>query len=313
MNYTAKLNEQPKISIGMPVYNGEKFIRKSIDSALAQTFIDFELIISDNGSTDSTSTICTEYAKKDKRIRYVRQQNNMGAYWNFDFTLKEAKYDYFVWLAVDDFWHPDFLKKNLDILVSRNNVVCSISKVEPYELPPENLQSEQIDTVRYPSFIKKYVKKRRWAMISVTFPVSGSYEKKIRSFLKNTGSNSRFYGLYRTKQLQQCFISKPFIAVENAIFLNLLKIGDLYELDKVLMYRYDEGWSTNGIINMARRIHSSLLGILSPFYPFTNWCAKNIGIKNFMRNLDIFFQLNIGAAFFLIIDLLFLIKNKYMK
>ena len=66
-----------KISIGLPVYNGENHIRKNLDSILAQTFKDFELIISDNASTDSTPAICKEYAKKDKRIRYIKQEKNI--------------------------------------------------------------------------------------------------------------------------------------------------------------------------------------------------------------------------------------------
>ncbi|MGI0011217.1 MAG: glycosyltransferase family 2 protein, partial [Nitrosopumilaceae archaeon] len=153
----------------MPVFNGELFIRKAIDSLLAQTFSDFELIISDNASTDSTSEICKEYEKKDSRIRYIRQSKNMGAYWNFYFVLKQAKYDYFLWASADDYWHPDFLKKNIEILLSKKNVVCSISKVQPYKLDNTNL-NRPTNSVKYPSFIQGFVKKRRHAMISVTFP-----------------------------------------------------------------------------------------------------------------------------------------------
>ena len=67
----------PKVRIGMPVYNGEKFIREAIDSLLAQTFSDFELIISDNCSTDKTQEICKEYASKDPRVKYLRQIENI--------------------------------------------------------------------------------------------------------------------------------------------------------------------------------------------------------------------------------------------
>ena len=68
-----------KVSIGLPVYNGERFIRNSIDSILSQTFTDFELIISDNASTDATKYICEEYAIKDKRIRYIRQPETVSS------------------------------------------------------------------------------------------------------------------------------------------------------------------------------------------------------------------------------------------
>ena len=85
------IETKPKVSIGMPVYNGEQFLHKRIDSLLAQTFQNCELIISDNASTDSTPSICNEYSKKDKRIRYFRQERNMGVIWNFNFVLDQAK------------------------------------------------------------------------------------------------------------------------------------------------------------------------------------------------------------------------------
>jgi len=75
----------------MPVYNGEKYIREALDSLLAQTFTDFELIISDNASTDGTQVICEEYAARDPRIRYVRQRENRGAVANFRFVLDSIR------------------------------------------------------------------------------------------------------------------------------------------------------------------------------------------------------------------------------
>jgi len=82
---------QPKVSIGMPVYNGEKTIKKAINTLLAQTFRDFELIISDNASDDETENICRRFALKDKRIHYLRQSKNLGASANFNFLLSMSK------------------------------------------------------------------------------------------------------------------------------------------------------------------------------------------------------------------------------
>lgn len=96
---------KPQVSIGMPVYNGAAYIREALDSLLAQTFKDFELIISDNASTDDTQAICEEYARRDPRIRYVRQGENKGVLANFQFVLDQAKGDYFMWAAADDRWN----------------------------------------------------------------------------------------------------------------------------------------------------------------------------------------------------------------
>ena len=109
---TAKV---PQVSIGMPVYNGAKFIREALNSLLAQTFTDFELIISDNASTDGTEGICQEYVAKDKRVRYVRQPQNIGAAANFFFVLDEAQAEYFMWAAADDLWDKNWLELLLPV------------------------------------------------------------------------------------------------------------------------------------------------------------------------------------------------------
>lgn len=102
--------KSPRVSIGMPVYNGEKYIRETLDSLLVQTFTDFELIISDNGSTDGTEAICRVYAERDSRIRYVRQRENRGMMFNYLFVLDEARGEFFMWASHDDIWSTNWLE-----------------------------------------------------------------------------------------------------------------------------------------------------------------------------------------------------------
>lgn len=101
----------PEVSIGLPVYNGSTYLREALDSLLAQTFSSFELIISDNGSTDDTADICSTYARRDARIRYIRQEQNCGAMANFQFVLDNARGRFFCWAAADDHWDSDRLEK----------------------------------------------------------------------------------------------------------------------------------------------------------------------------------------------------------
>ncbi len=112
----------PKVSIGMPVYNGERFICKAIDSLLGQTFSDFELIISDNASTDATAEICKDYKRRDKRVQYIRQSKNKGAMFNFKFVLSRALGPYFMWAAVDDIWDRDFLRQCVNCLDNKPEI-----------------------------------------------------------------------------------------------------------------------------------------------------------------------------------------------
>ena len=110
---------QPLVSIGLFVYNGERFIEDALHSILGQTFTDFELIISDNASTDQTGEIAHSYALRDKRIRYYRNEKNMGAGWNVRRVYELATGKYFKQAAVDDLLESDFLRQCVEILGNR--------------------------------------------------------------------------------------------------------------------------------------------------------------------------------------------------
>lgn len=99
----------PAVSIGLPVYNGVRFLPDALTSLLAQEHVQFELLISDNASTDATEPLCR--ALRDPRIRYVRQSVNRGAAWNFAYVLAHATAPYFLWAAADDRWAPTFLRR----------------------------------------------------------------------------------------------------------------------------------------------------------------------------------------------------------
>ncbi len=269
-----------KVSIGLPVYNGEDFLKYALDSLLSQTFRDFELIISDNASTDNTPKICQEYVLRDKRIRYIRQNNNMGALWNFNFVLKESNKEYFIWVSSDDKLHPEFLQKNIDILEKNKNVVCSIgdviySDVINYEFKSNNNTKK--------TFRQRYVKS-----------TYGTYESKVRTYLKFFQA-SMMYGLYRRDKLQKSItINKIFLAFDLSIILNVLKYGDFHVIDENLLHRYNKG--SHSIIGTMRKYDISLINIIFLEFPFTFWCLKNIGFKNFIRNFDVFLKINVRGG-----------------
>lgn len=108
--------QSPKVSIGLPVYNGENFIREAIDSILNQTFEDFELIISDNASTDRTEAICQTYVAQDKRVRYLRNPENLGSAGNFNRVFHETSGKYFKWAAHDDVCASTFIAECVNVL-----------------------------------------------------------------------------------------------------------------------------------------------------------------------------------------------------
>src|SRR6516165_10634650 len=112
------MNSTPLVSVGLFVYNGERFLEETLQSILNQTFTDFELIISDNASTDRTGEIAQAYAKRDGRIRYHRNEKNMGAGWNARRVYELATGKYFRWATVDDLLAPELLRRCVEILES---------------------------------------------------------------------------------------------------------------------------------------------------------------------------------------------------
>jgi glycosyltransferase involved in cell wall biosynthesis len=102
---------EPLVSIGVPVYNGERFLAHTLDTLLGQTLGDLELVISDNASTDRTAEICREYEARDARVRYIRQPTNIGAPRNWNFVADQARGRYFLWSSANDFHDPGMLEK----------------------------------------------------------------------------------------------------------------------------------------------------------------------------------------------------------
>jgi glycosyltransferase involved in cell wall biosynthesis len=121
------MSQVPRLSIGLPVYNGEQYLAESIEALLGQTFEDFELVISDNASTDETEEICRKYGRQDRRIRYFRQPRNIGLAPNHGFTLDQARGELFKWASHDDLYGRDLHKLSIEALDKHPEVVLAHS------------------------------------------------------------------------------------------------------------------------------------------------------------------------------------------
>ena len=211
-------NIKPNVSIGMPVFNGEKYIKEAIDSLLAQTFDDFELVISDNASTDGTSAICEQYAKKDSRIIYFRQNVNLGAAKNFSFVLKEATGKYFMWAASDDVWHSNWLEK-LHGLIIKKTTIATFGQVVPI-----NQNSVAIKHIA----------------IGLKYNFSGLRFIRRLSFYLNdesTGKANLFYSLYQTELLKHVNIEN--YRYDYSLIYDLLSVAEYESVEGVFLYKRD--------------------------------------------------------------------------
>tara|TARA_Y100001949_G_C15949100_1_gene313842 strand:- start:128 stop:1087 length:960 start_codon:yes stop_codon:yes gene_type:complete len=306
MNFTGVDVNQKKISIGLPIFNEEQLIRKKLESLLSQTFTNFELIISDNASTDSTSEICKEFAKKDERIQYYRQDKTiLPSLLNYIFVLEKAKCDYFVWTAADDLLLPEFLEKNLEVMLKNKNAICSASQVK-YFGSSRDYWAKKAKQGVFSHFIKKII--ARFQNLQ-NYPTSGTFESKFRYYLKLRGHHHIFYGLYRTEQLKKIvsnLVSETNTpnTIDLVTMLSALRFGDFYVIDEVLMYRSDGGESTQGFFKHKKSQGLNFRKAISYNYPFTRWCFRNFGYPLCLKNLDMFVIWNLEPLFFLIVDVI---------
>jgi glycosyltransferase involved in cell wall biosynthesis len=234
----------PTVSIGMPVYNGEEFLRNAIDALLSQYFTDFELIISDNASSDQTESICRAYAERDKRIRYFRQPVNLGAEANFSYVLDRAKGEYFMWAASDDVRSADYVALNLDFLESHPDYVGSTS---PVRFEGGGFDAQQMGDRGL---------------------VDDQFDLRLRKFFGAWHANGAFYSLMRTEVIKRCqWVGVSFLGADWAIVLYLARQGKLNRLE--------QGWlelGINGVSNsrgIFRRYRSNLLDFVAPFWMLT--------------------------------------------
>ena len=189
----------PRVGIGMPVFNGEEYLPQALDALLTQTFTDFELVISDNGSTDGTREICQARATRDRRVRYVRYGENRGAAWNFNNAFELARGAYFKWAAADDICLPELVERCVAVLDARPEVVCCHSRTRKIDR-----QGEVLDQLPDPTDggADLLAGERRPDASST------SVSRRFADVLLHVGWGERSFGLMR-ELLQAGYITVP--------------------------------------------------------------------------------------------------------
>ncbi|WOJ98285.1 glycosyltransferase family 2 protein [Congregibacter brevis] len=244
----------PQIAIGMPVFNNQETLARSIDSVLQQTYGDFVLIISDDGSTDGTWAICEYYARVDSRVLIFRQEANLR-YMNFKFVLDQSQTEFFCWLAGDDYYSCFFLEKCISVLNHDASVVCSVPKCQ-FTAPAGNL-----------------------SLAEGTFPiVQDEIDMRVTQYLYCPSDNTRMYGLFRSEVLRDSFPPRGFHAYDWALSAQTLCFGKHQEIDEVLIYR--EKTKRALYTGAVLRDERGLLKQLFPVFRMSVWLLRQ---KKFPR------------------------------
>ncbi|HAX76629.1 MAG TPA: glycosyl transferase [Cyanobacteria bacterium UBA11372] len=224
-------SDNPRVSIGLPIYNAEKFIRQALDALLGQTFGDFELIISDNGSTDGTEAICREYASKDSRIKYYKNATNLGAAKNFNRVFELSRGEYFKWASHDDICEPKYLERCVELLDRNPAVVLCY--------PKANTIDEQGNWQKvYTENLKILAEKphERFYQLLETF---GWYH------------GTQIYGLTRASELKKTMLLGNYPHADRVLLSELAILGQFDEVPEFLF---------------NRRVHPKVAQIENPTY-----------------------------------------------
>lgn len=216
----------PAVSIGLPVYNGENFLKEAVESLLAQTYDNFELIISDNSSTDHTEEISRYFAAKDSRIRYIRNEINLGAAKNYNQLVDMAVGQYFKWAAHDDICAPVFLEKCLAILQAEPDVVLAHSLCKQID--------ENGDIIK--------------PLPSLEGLAETTSHQRFHTFICHAPHQNSVFGVMRTAVLRKTGRIGAFASSDRVLNAELSLHGKFKEIPEYLFFKRvhaDAHWSTH--------------------------------------------------------------------
>jgi glycosyltransferase involved in cell wall biosynthesis len=215
MSQSAPRNRSPRVSIGLPVYNGERYLQQAIDSLLAQTFTDFELILLDNASTDGTQAICEAAATRDQRVRYLREPVNTGGIRNHNRTVELSRGEYFKWAAHDDVYAETFVERCVAHLDTTPVTVIAFTQTD-------------------------FIDEQGQRMHHYEHPLDLAKADRGERFLTYVFANHIMvedYGLMRARILKSTPVFGTFVWSDMVLFAELALHGPFVEIPETLFFR----------------------------------------------------------------------------
>jgi len=224
--------QAPKLSIGMPVYNGEKYLPEALLSILSQDYTDFELIISDNASTDGTAKICRDFAARDARIQYYRNAVNLGAAKNFGRVFELAKGEFFKWAAADDLHYPGVLRRCVEVLsAAPPEVVLVTPRVGIIDEEGLSLIGENGLPLPHAGWGPGNYGPERLSTYAKT------PHRRLAEILPRLLWSTAQFGVFRRSALALTRKIDSFFASDRVLMAEVAMLGEIWEIDEVLFAR----------------------------------------------------------------------------
>jgi hypothetical protein len=210
-----QLKQAPRITVGLPVFNGERWLRQAISSLLGQTYRDFALIISDNASTDGTAAICEEFARADDRIRYFRQPCNVGVFRNYDSVFLRSESPLFKWASANDVCAPTFLEECHSALEANPAAVMAYPRTVVFKEDPRDGAAYDND-------------------LDIRDASSSARFKRV---LRELRLNNAFNGLIRADALRKTSLNKVYLGSDIVLLAELALLGQIVLIPRNLFFR----------------------------------------------------------------------------
>ncbi len=222
----------PRVTIGIPVYNGAATLEETVQSLLAQTFTDFELVISDNASTDATGEIAQRLVQQDSRIRYIRQQVNIGANGNYSAVVRAARGEFLKWCSASDWCAPTFLEQCVRALDAHPDAVLAAPRTRLFE--------------------KTITVARDYAY---DIAISGDTPSvRFRDIMDRLKLNNAFNGVIRVSALRQTRLIEPYFEADLVLMGHLAMLGKFVLVEEALYYRRMEVSSSTTMQSPSERL-----------------------------------------------------------
>lgn len=208
----------PRVTVGLCVYNGERYLRGAIESLLAQDHPSFELLVSDNASQDGTEAICREYAARDPRVRYSRNAENIGAPRNFHHVFRISRGEFFCWAAHDDYWAPTFLSRCAGALEANPEAVLAYPQMQMVDAEGQ----------------------ARWPVARNVITQGASLERRFHEVLHGAEASPLVYGLIRSSALRRTRPFGLYLGADITMLAELALQGPFIEIPETLWsYRHN--------------------------------------------------------------------------
>ena len=234
--------DSPLVTIGLPVYNSERYIRQSLDSLIAQTYTNFVLVVSDNASTDGTAQICQQYATSDSRVKYFRNDVNIGNPRNFNRVFELASTRYLKWSTADDFWAPTFLERAMEIMEGDSSIALCYPQAILVDADGGNATDYD----------------------DVLHLVQEDPADRFLALITRIKLAHQHLGLIRMSHLRQTHLLGAYVASDINLLAELTLYGKFFEMPQRLFFRRihkDSGsWKRGNAEHEARRYHAARVG-----------------------------------------------------